>query len=258
MNKFGTLYLAPAPLDFGCDPPLPAITDVLPLGTLQHMARIQYWICENAKTQRALLKRVDEVVPLSHPIQECHIAVLPRSAHKKGDHVPGQVNAQEALALLQPALQGHDIALASEAGLPAIADPGSSIVRAAHAAGIQVIPLTGPCSLLLALAASGLNGQNFAFVGYLPQDTGERTLRLRQLEQLTHKIQQSQIWIETPYRNLQVLEHACQTLQSQTRLSIACGLTLQNMQVHSMTIAQWRKNPVTLPAKMPAVFTIGV
>ena len=181
----GKLYLVPAPLDFGCDT-LSPITDTLPLGTLHIAARLQHWICENAKTTRAVLKRVGEVVPLAAPIQAQVITELPREVHKKGDHLASNKlgGSFDAKPLLQPALEGHDIGLISEAGMPAVADPGSSVVRAAHALGIAVVPLTGPCSLLLALAASGLNGQNFAFVGYLPTDPSERSKRIRELETL--------------------------------------------------------------------------
>jgi 16S rRNA (cytidine1402-2'-O)-methyltransferase len=166
----GKLYLVPAPLDFGCDTLTP-LTDVLPLGTLQVAAKLQYWVCENAKSTRAYLKRVDEISPLLQPLQSINIQELPREVHKKGDH-PGSIGASfDAKPLLAAALNGFDVGLVSEAGMPAIADPGSSVVRAAHDLDIPVVPLVGPISLMLALAGSGLNGQNFAFVGYLPSDT---------------------------------------------------------------------------------------
>ena len=161
----GTLYLVPTPLDFGCDIQAP-ITDVLPLETLRVAAGVTHWITENAKSTRAFLKRVDAHAPLAKTIQENTITELPREVHKKGDHT-GEFDAKP---MLKAALAGHDVGLVSEAGMPAVADPGSSVVRAAHELGIRVVPLVGPVSLLLALAASGLNGQNFAFVGYLPQD----------------------------------------------------------------------------------------
>lgn len=141
--------------------------------------------------------------------------------HKKGDH-NGNFDARPLLA---PALQGHD-GLVSEAGMPAVADPGSSVVRAAHELSIEVIALTGPASLLLALAASGLNGQSFAFVGYLPQDGAQRAQRVRELEALAMKTGQTQLFIETPYRNGAMLQTLLQTLQPGTRLAISSGLTL--------------------------------
>jgi len=166
----GKLYLVPAPLDFGCDDAAP-LQQVMPQGTMEVAAKLGFWVSENARSTRAYLKRVNELHPLNQPIQALQIQELPREVHKKGDH-GGNFDARP---LLQAALQGHDMGLVSEAGMPAIADPGSSVVRAAHDLGLQVVPLAGPMSLVMALAASGLNGQNFAFVGYLPPLTGWRT-----------------------------------------------------------------------------------
>jgi len=249
----GSLYLVPAPLDFGCDD-LQDIQSCMPLGTIQGAASLQHWICENAKSTRAYLKRIAHIVPLCVSVQEMSLVELPREVHKKGDH-NGNFDARP---LLQPALAGHNLGLISEAGMPAVADPGSSVVRAAHAAGIPVVPLVGPSSLLLALAASGLNGQNFAFTGYLPQDIQERAKRLQALELLAQRSGQTQLWIETPYRNQAVFDHALQCLKPETRLCIAHGLTLPSMQIQQASIAQWRKNRPTLPPKLPAVFALGV
>lgn len=250
----GKLYLVPAPLDFGCEAQAP-LQDALPLGTLQTAAGITHWICENAKSARAYLKRIDAVAPLAAPLQAQNIQELPREVHKKGDHA-GQFDARPLLAA---ALEGHDIGLMSEAGMPAVADPGSSVARAAHDLGLAVVPLTGPVSLLLALAASGLNGQNFAFVGYLPQDTGERQARIRELEALALKSGQTQLFIETPYRNAALLQALVQTLQHNTRLAVARGLTLANAQVRSETVRSWRaaKPQPTTDERLPAVFAIG-
>jgi len=250
----GKLYLVPAPLDFGCETQAP-LQDALPLGTLQTAAGITHWICENAKSARAYLKRIDAVAPLAAPLQAQNIQELPREVHKKGDHA-GQFDARPLLAA---ALEGHDVGLMSEAGMPAVADPGSSVARAAHDLGLAVIPLTGPVSLLLALAASGLNGQNFAFVGYLPQDAGERQARIRELETLALKSGQTQLFIETPYRNAALLQALVQTLQHNTRLAVARGLTLANAQVRSETVKSWRaaKPQPTTDERLPAVFAIG-
>ncbi|MGJ3703719.1 SAM-dependent methyltransferase [Variovorax sp. AFSI2.2] len=249
----GKLYLVPAPLDFGCDTQAP-LQDALPLGTLQAAAGITHWICENAKSARAYLKRIDAVVPLAAPLQAQDIRELPREVHKKGDHA-GQFDAKPLLAA---ALEGHDIGLLSEAGMPAVADPGSSVARAAHELGIAVVPLTGPVSLLLALAASGLNGQNFAFVGYLPQDSSERQVRIRELEALALKTGQTQLFIETPYRNAALLQALVQTLQHNTRLAVARGLTLATAQVRSETVKAWRsKAQSPTDERLPAVFAIG-
>ena len=248
----GKLYLVPAPLDFGCDQSAP-LQDVMPLATIEVAATLQHWICENAKSTRAYLKRVGELQPLKHQLQALQIQELPREVHKKGDHT-GNFDARPLLAA---ALQGNDIGLVSEAGMPAIADPGSSVVRAAHDLGLQVVPLTGPMSLMLALAASGLNGQNFAFVGYLPQDPAGRAQRIRELESLALKTGQSQIFIETPYRNAALLQALLQTLQGNTRLALSCGLTLDTAWNFSAQASSWKKNKPVAPLDLPSVFCIG-
>ena len=248
----GKLYLVPAPLDFGCEQQAP-IQDVMPLQTLQIAARLNNFICENAKSTRAYLKRVGELVPLSQPVQTLQIQELPREVHKKGDHT-GNFDARP---LLKAALDGHDIGLVSEAGMPAIADPGSSVVRAAHDLGVKVIALTGPMSLMLALASSGLNGQNFAFVGYLPQDAGERSQRIKALESLALKTGQTQIFIETPYRNAALLLALLQALQGNTRLALSCGLTMDTGWSKSLQVSQWKRDKSSAALGLPTVFCIG-
>lgn len=260
----GTLYLVPTPLDFGCIPegevPAP-LEQLLPGNTLATAAQLTHWITENAKSTRAFLKRVNAVCPLATPIQAQKLTELPRQVHKKGDHQPDVADEAQIQALLTPLLHGQDMGLVSEAGMPAIADPGSSIVRAAHAAGASVVPLTGPISLMLALAASGLNGQNFAFVGYVPQEPAERARRLRELESSALKTGQTQILIETPYRNAALLQTMVQTLQSNTRLAVSCGLTLSGQSTRSARVSDWRKpalnNGRNLPLDAPAIFLLG-
>lgn len=265
----GRLILVPAPLDFGCAASVP-ITDVLPQGVLQTASQITHWVCENAKTARAVLGRIAQVCPLAVPLQAMQISELGRAAHKQGDHdaTQGAARQTEAAARnwLAPALQGDDVGLISEAGMPAIADPGSAVVRAAHALGIEVVALPGPVSLLLALAASGLNGQGFAFVGYLPQDAGQRAARIRQLEAHACKSGQTQIAIETPFRNAALLQALVQGLQASTRLSISWGLTLPGGRTRSASVADWRHwlresgdgAANALPGKHdPAVFAFG-
>ena len=255
-NRTGRLLLVPTPLDFGCASQAP-IADVLPEATLAAAAQTTHWITENAKSTRAFLKRVGEHRPLALPLQAQTVTELPRAVHKKGDHTPRPAGGFDARPLLQAALDGHDVGLVSEAGMPAVADPGSSVVRAAHDLGVQVVPLVGPVSLLLALAASGLNGQNFAFVGYLPQDAGERAARLRQLESLALKTGQTQMWIETPYRNPAMLGTLLQVLQPSTRLAIASGLTLAGASILSCSVSAWKKSGAGPDAQTPAVFAIG-
>jgi 16S rRNA (cytidine1402-2'-O)-methyltransferase len=248
----GKLYLVPAPLDFGCDSQSP-LQDVMPWGTLQVAARLPCWICENAKSTRAYLKRINELQPLSHALQALQIQELPREVHKKGDHT-GNFDARPMLAA---AMEGRDMGLVSEAGMPAIADPGSSVVRAAHDLGLQVVPLTGPMSLMLALAASGLNGQNFAFVGYLPQDPAGRTQRILELESLTLKTGQTQLFIETPYRNAVLLQALQQTLQGNTRLALSCGLTMDKGWTRSAPVSAWKQGKLGALLDLPTVFCIG-
>lgn len=248
----GKLYLVPAPLDFGCAVQAP-LADVMPVGTLAAAAALTHWICENAKSARAYLKRIGETHALALPVREQSIVELPREVHKKGDHEGGS----DATSLLAPALAGHDVGLLSEAGMPAIADPGSSVVRAAHDLGVAVIPLVGPASLLLALAASGLNGQNFSFVGYLPQDAAQRAQRIRELESLALKTGQAQLFIETPYRNAAVWDSLLKTLQPATRLAVASGLTLPAAATRSRPVKAWRQEAAPVANDTPAVFAIG-
>jgi 16S rRNA (cytidine1402-2'-O)-methyltransferase len=253
----GRLYLVPAPLDFGCATQMP-IEQALPHGTLAIAARLEHWICENARSTRAVLKRVGEVVPLSQPLQALQMQELPRAVHKKGDHDSVAAGGFDATPLLAPALAGHDIGLISEAGMPAVADPGSSVVRAAHEAGIEVLPLIGPSALLLALAASGQNGQNFAFVGYLPQESTARAQRIRELESLALRTGQTQMFIETPYRNTALLEALIRTLQPNARLSVSVGLTLpEGARTRSATVKAWKQSPMSPGNELPAVFAIG-
>lgn len=248
----GTLYLVPAPLDFGCSTNAP-LQDVMPLGTLRTAARIEHWICESARTTRAYLKRIHEVVPLRLPLQQITLTELPRHVHKKGDHA----GSFDASSLLAPAALGHDIGLTSEAGMPAVADPGSSVVRAAHDLNMTVVPLTGPVSLLLALATSGLNGQSFSFAGYLPQDAAERDKSIHEFELLALKTGQTQIFIETPYRNQTLLQALVRTLQPHTRLAVCSGLTLPSASNRSQLVRQWRTQSITQDNSTPAIFMIG-
>jgi 16S rRNA (cytidine1402-2'-O)-methyltransferase len=249
--KPGRLLLIPNTLDFGVAGAGEAdLQEVLPLGVIRLAAGLTHWVAENAKTTRAFLKRVDAVVPLAQPLQALQIVELPRPA--KGSS--GRAPANSLEPLLAPCLEGHDLGLISEAGLPAVADPGAALVQAAHSAGIVVVPLSGPSSLLLALAASGLNGQSFAFVGYLPTDGGQRSARIRELEALSRRASQTQLMIETPYRNEALLSALTATLAPTTRLSISCGLTLADGWTRTDSVARWRSKPTALPKDVPAVF----
>ena len=249
----GRLYLVPNTLDLGTPPAeAPPLTDVLPLGAIRVAAQLRCWVAENAKTTRALLKRVGEVVPLERPLQEIQIVELPRAP--KGAKAP--VAGIDLEPLLAPAQQGEAMGLVSEAGLPAVADPGAALVQVAHRLGVHVIALAGPSSLLLALAASGLQGQSFAFVGYLPVDAHERAARIRELEASSRRLGQTQICIETPYRNEALLAALVAALAPSTRLSVSCGLTLAGEWTRSDTVANWKARPAALPKDVPAVFSL--
>ena len=250
----GRLVLMPNTLDLGSGHEVP-LSDCLPGGAIARAATLNHWVVENAKSARAFLKRVNAVVPLAQPLQAINILELPR-ANKghNGAGVADKVAATPCLALLQPALTGHDIGLLSEAGLPAVADPGSELVAQAHQLGIKVEPWPGPSSLMLALAASGLGGQNFSFVGYLPVDADERAKRIRELDQLSKRLKQTQLAIETPYRNAALLGALLAHLQPSTRLSVACGLSLPGGWCTTAAVGRWRERPASFDARLPAVF----
>lgn len=245
----GTLFLVPCPLDFATGEQPPDIRQVLPHGAIDTAARLRHWVVESAKTTRAVLKRIDAVQPLAQPLQQLQITELPRPPKGRST-----APAPDLRPLLQPAQDGQDIGLMSEAGMPAIADPGAALVAAAHDLGIPVRPLAGPSSVLLALAASGLNGQSFAFNGYLPVEVAARSTRIRELEALSRRAGQAQLLIETPYRNGAMLSALLDALQPGTRLSVSCGLTLADEWTRCDTVARWRAQPRTLPDNLPAVF----
>lgn len=246
----GRLVLVPNALDHGNEP-VP-IQQVLPDAVLARAAQLRHWVVEDARSARAFLKRVAAVHALAAPLQELAIAELPRA--RKG--AKEGVAPAEWQAALRPALQGQALGLLSDAGLPAVADPGALLVAAAHAAGVVVEVLPGPSSLLLAVAASGLNGQSFAFVGYVAQEADARRAQLRELEARSRQLRQTQLFIETPYRNPALLQATLAALQPSTRLAVSCGLTLPDAWTHSATVADWRRAPRALPDAVPAVFAV--
>ncbi len=224
----GTLFLIPNTLG-PTDAQPGALNHVLP-GQVQALtSQLGYFVAENAKTARAFLKLVAIDHPLARPLQEIRIAEL-------------NVNTPPAAlsALLEPLLAGEDAGLVSEAGVPAVADPGADLVRLAHQHGIAVRPLVGPSSLLLAVMASGLNGQSFAFNGYLPTDAAARAKRIRELEARSRAEKQTQLLIETPYRNGQMLEALAATLQPGTLVCVATDLSLASESVRTLTAAKWK------------------
>lgn len=223
----GTLYLVPTPLNTVTA--VAALEKVIPQDVLKHIAQLGYFIVEHPKTARLFLKEVHQVFSPTTPLQAIQLSTL-------------NVNTpvQNLPALLAPLLAGHDVGLMSEAGLPAIADPGAQLVELAHQHNLPVRPMVGPCSLLLALSASGLNGQHFAFNGYLPTDPIQRHQRIQSLEAHSRRAQQTQLFIETPYRNDALLSALCQSCRPDTQLCLAKNLTLPNEAIHTQSIAQWR------------------
>ena len=238
--KTGTLYLLPVGLVSPGDDP----TDwehLLPTATRQTACRLRHFVVENAKTARASLKAFGHPAPL----RELDIQELPK-----------QPDATALNALLAPLLAGNDLGLMSEAGCPAVADPGALLVRAAHGAGIKVKPLVGPSSLLLAVMASGLDGQRFAFHGYLPARDPERAKAIQALEKESGRQHQTQLFIETPYRNAALFQALLQSCQPTTRLWVACDLTLDSESIATESIGNWRKRPPPDIEKRPTVFLL--
>ncbi len=226
----GTLYLIPNTLGQSEDQQEHLLAQIIP-DTVQKMtAQLHYFVAENAKTTRAYLKLLNQKHPLAKTMQELQIAEL-------------NVNTPEQAleALLTPLLEGHDVGLISEAGVPAVADPGANLVRLAHQRNIAVRPLVGPSSLLLALMASGLNGQSFAFHGYLPTDAALRAKRIKELEDRSRKEKQTQLLIETPYRNAAMLEALANNCQSTSLICVATDLTLASESVQTRSAAEWKK-----------------
>lgn len=235
MNKTGTLYLIPTPM--GGD----RLDSVLPADTIELARKLTHFIVEAPKTARAHLK----MFGTPHELRSLWMQEL--SEHTKD---------RELDALLEPLLAGHDVGLMSEAGCPGVADPGANLVRLAHHKGIRVAPLVGPSSILLALMASGANGQQFRFNGYLPAQETPRIEAIRRLESDSRKHRQAEIFIETPYRNPALLATLLAAARPETRLTIACDLTLPDEFIRSQSIAQWKKGPVPDIARRPTVFVL--
>jgi 16S rRNA (cytidine1402-2'-O)-methyltransferase len=227
------LYAIPTPL--GGKP-----QDALPASALKTIAGIEHFVAEDAKSARAFLSGVG----MQRPLQQVAISVL--DEHTAAKDVP---------SLLQPLREGHSLGLLSEAGCPAIADPGAALVEAAHLEGFRVEPLVGPSSLVLALMASGLEGQRFAFCGYLPREQHARGNRIRELEKRSRSEKETELFIETPYRNEVLLASLLETCNANTRMCIAADLTMPTQSITTKSIAEWRKAGATV-GKRPAVFLL--
>ena len=230
----GKLYLLPNLL--GAVEP----ASVLPARTLAVARRLRHFVVETPKAARAFVKSL----PSEHALQDIAIAEL-------NEHTP----ARDVAALLAPVLAGEDVALLSDAGCPGVADPGAPLVAAAHRAGVTVVPLVGPSALLLALMASGMNGQNFVFHGYLPVRAEARAAALRALDAAAAGSGATQLFIETPYRNEAMLKEILATCRATTRLAIAADLTSPGESVVMDTVAGWKKRSATI-GKRPAIFLL--
>ena len=231
----GTLYLIPVPL--GHISPEAS----LPGPVLERIHGLTHFVVENAKSARAFLKAAGT----EQPLQALQLEEL--NEHTRPDALD---------RLLAPLRAGHDLGLLSEAGCPAVADPGANLVALAQSEGMRVVPLIGPSSLVLALMASGLNGQRFAFQGYLPAKDAERAKTLRELEAESRKRGQTQIFIETPYRNRQLFERILQTCQPGTRITLATDLSLPGESVRTLTVDQWKKETPPEIERRPSVFLL--
>jgi 16S rRNA (cytidine1402-2'-O)-methyltransferase len=225
----GTLFLIPSTLGSVDNTFTDPLAHIIPSDVQALTARLDYFIAENAKTTRAHLKLIALKHPLAKPLQEIRISEL-------------SINTDASLlpALLAPLQTGQDAGLISEAGVPAVADPGANLVRLAHEVGIPVRPLVGPSSLLLAVMASGLNGQSFAFNGYLPTDAEQRIRRIRVLEERSRQEKHTQLFIETPYRNGALLEAIITTCHANTLVCIATDLSLPSETIKTQTAGKWR------------------
>ena len=231
----GTLYLVPKTIS------TESPGNVIPDKVLEITKRLKYYIVEDARTARRYLSAIGS----NHPIHEIQFFTL--NKHTNSEDIP---------EFLIPLKNGEDIGIMSEAGLPAIADPGAVIVSLAHQMNCRVVPLTGPSSIFLALMASGLNGQSFAFNGYLPIDRSEKEKRIRFYESRAFSENQVQVFIETPFRNDNLLTDLIRICRNETLLCIATDITGQNENIITRTIANWKKERL-LPGKQPTVFIIG-
>ena len=235
---YGTLYLIPCPISDETAP-----WEVLPASNRAVMDSLDYFIVENTRTARRFLSKAG----VARPIETLEFREL-------NEHT---LAGREVEALVEPLLAGRSAGVISEAGVPGVADPGAAVVEACHRRGIRVVPLVGPSSIILAMMASGLNGQSFAFNGYLPVKPPERARAIRAFERRAVGEGQSQLFIEAPYRNAKLLEQLVQTLAPTTRLTVAADLTAPDQRIETHTVAQWRERPLPEINRHPAIFIIG-
>jgi 16S rRNA (cytidine1402-2'-O)-methyltransferase len=234
-TSYGTLYLIPVTL--GDD----NINQVLPPEVVKTAQNIEHFVVESEKSARHFLS----TIKTAKPVRELMLNLLNEHTLDK-----------DVSALLAPLLAGKDVGLMSDAGCPGIADPGAKLVELAHLKGIRVVPFVGPSSILLSLMASGFNGQQFAFLGYLPVDKAARNLKLKEIEKRSQTHKETQVFIETPYRNQHMLEALLGVCQPNTRLCVACDISLITEMITTKTIAAWKKSPLPDLHKRPTIFLL--
>lgn len=237
-GRYGTLYMIPCPISDETEP-----WDVLPAANRAVMDGLDYFIVENVRTARRFLSRAG----IARPIDTLEFREL-------NEHTVAGRDVEELIA---PLLDGRSAGMISEAGVPGVADPGALAAEACHRRGIRVVPLVGPSSILLALMASGLNGQSFAFNGYLPVKPPERAQAIRRLERRARSEGQSQMFIEAPYRNAKLMEQLLQGLAPATRLTLAMDLTAPGEFIATRTVEEWRRSRLPEMQKRPAIFIVG-
>lgn len=238
MAEKGILYMIPCPISDSTE-----VFDVLPEANRRIMDSLDYFIVENVRSARRFLSKAR----VSRRIEDLEFVEL-------NEHT---IAGAAVEAMVKPIEAGRSAGVISEAGVPGVADPGALVVEACHRRDIKVVPLVGPSSILLAMMASGLNGQSFAFVGYLPVKPPERAKALKSLERRAHVERQSQIFIEAPYRNVKLAEQILAVCGTDTRLTIACDITSPEQIIVTRSVAQWRKCGLPDIAKRPTIFIIG-
>ena len=235
----GIIYMIPCPISDER-----AVWDVLPQANLDVMNSLDYFIVENVRSARRFLSKAG----VERRIEELEFVEL--NEHTR--------SAQDVERMLKPVLEGRSAGVISEAGVPGVADPGADIVALAHRKGVRVVPLVGPSSILMAIMASGLNGQSFAFVGYLPVKEPERIKRLKELERRAKEENQAQLFIEAPYRNIKLFETMLKTLSPKLKLTVAVDITSPEEFIVTRTIEEWKRSGVPDMAKRPTIFLLGI
>ena len=235
----GTIYMIPCPISDER-----AVWDVLPAANLAVMNSLDYFIVENVRSARRFLSKAG----VERRIEELEFVEL--NEHTR--------SVQDVERMLKPVLEGRSAGVISEAGVPGVADPGADVVALAHRKGVRVVPLVGPSSILMAIMASGLNGQSFAFVGYLPVKEPERIKRLKELERRAMSENQAQLFIEAPYRNIKLFETMLKTLSPKLKLTVAVDITSPEEFIKTRTIEEWRKSGMPDMAKRPTIFLLGI